>query len=148
LFLLIFIPLRSYAGGLHLSSFWSCYIFSCLTFLFIILMAEVVLIPGYINVLCILFCISIILLFYPVENTNREVDEEENTYFKNKLRFFLGMDIVLLIFFIAFNMNDCLRIMSFTFAVVMVTMAMGKYKNKNIIKYRCNCNDVTEDMNK
>lgn len=136
LFLLIFIPLRSYAGGLHLSSFWSCYIFSCLTFLFIVVMAELIRVPGSVNILCILLCIGIIFLLYPVENKNREVDKEENSYFKRKLICFLGFDVVLTMFFLTYNMQHCIQVMMLTFMVVMVTMVVGKCTYMQSVKKR------------
>lgn len=45
LFFLIFAPLRSYAGGLHLDKFRSCFILSCLTFSGILLIVRYVHIP-------------------------------------------------------------------------------------------------------
>ena len=32
-FFVIFSPLRSYAGGLHLEKFWICFVLSCLTYI-------------------------------------------------------------------------------------------------------------------
>ena len=41
LFFVIFIPLRSYAGGLHLEKYWSCFVLSCLTFCAVLCLVKI-----------------------------------------------------------------------------------------------------------
>lgn len=42
IFFIFFVPLRSYLGGIHLEKYWQCYILSCFTLLFVLIMTRVV----------------------------------------------------------------------------------------------------------
>lgn len=64
LFFVIFIPLRSYAGGLHLSSYWSCFSLSCLTFFIIMLLGKYLTLPIYIALITFIMRICFPILPY------------------------------------------------------------------------------------
>ena len=69
---------------------------------------------------------------YPVENINREVDSEENSFFKMKLKLFLVIDFVIAII-CAVLKNECfVFLIAVTFFIIVITMALGKYKNIKI----------------
>lgn len=131
LFFCIFIPLRSYAGGLHLKSYWSCYLLSCLTFGIIMLLGKTINISTYVMVL--LFGVTIIVIYrmYPVENENREVDFVEDRKFKKKLKQFLTADGVLVFLLAGCEMKRYLYVVILTLVMVAITMAIGKYKNNS-----------------
>ena len=99
LFFAIFIPLRSYAGGLHLNNYWSCFSLSCLTFFIIMMLGKYLEFPIHIA-LIIFFLLEIVVYnLYPVENINRIVDADEDKQFKKRLKQFLIMDGTLAIVF-------------------------------------------------
>ena len=91
LFFVIFIPLRSYAGGLHLSSYWSCFSLSCLTFFIIMLLGKYLTLPIYIALITFFVLEIVIYNLYPVENVNREIDADEDNEFRKRLKQFLIM---------------------------------------------------------
>jgi len=126
LFYAIFIPLRSYAGGLHLKHFSACLIFSCLTHLSVLILSR------YLSLsvtgaffMTILFIFSI-WIQYPSEHVNRPVDEEEDKYFRKKLRKYLLADIIAAVLFFRFQQETCMILMALTLFLVSVTMALGK----------------------
>ena len=81
----------------------------------------------------ILFVLTIfVYMLYPVENINRKVDREENQYFKTKLKRFLFMDMLIAVLCIILKSDSELFLMAAVFTVVVITMLIGKYKNKNI----------------
>lgn len=129
LFFLIFSPLRSYAGGLHLEKYHSCLILSCLTFFGILVLVKYFCFPIYFSFIAI--CISEIAVyaFYPVENANREVKGEENAYFRKKLKKFLFLDLLISAVCVALKKDSYIFLISVTFLMVAVTMMLGKYKN-------------------
>jgi len=130
LFFLIFIPLRSYAGGLHLESFWSCYLLSCLTFSGVIVAAKCIELSFAVSIPAIVLLLLSVYFMYPVENANREVDSDEDRYFRNKLLQFLFLDGVIVIIFFALSKKEYIQIIMLTFGTVVFTMMLGKYKNK------------------
>lgn len=128
LFFLIFIPLRAYAGGLHMNRYGTCLVFSCLTFFAVLEITKVVRIPIWISMVCILLLNILILFLYPVENINRTVDNDEDAYFKKKLRMFLALDIAISVACFLLNKDRWLVLIMVTFLLVVVTMGIGKIR--------------------
>lgn len=132
LFFAVFIPLRSYAGGLHLSSYWSCFSLSCLTFFIIMLLGKYLELPIYIA-LIVFFVLEIVIYnLYPVENVNREVDADEDIEFRKRLKRFLIVDGMLAVTFTVLGWGKYLQTFTLTLVMIAITMAIGKYKNKGI----------------
>ena len=129
LIFLIFAPLRSYAGGLHLDKFRSCFILSCLTFSGILLIVRYVHIPMLFSFIALFILEAAVYALYPVENINREVDGEENRYFKKKLTIFLAVDLLLAIICAVLKKECHVFLISVTFFMIVITMILGKYKN-------------------
>ena len=130
LFFAIFIPLRSYAGGLHLSNYWSCFSLSCLTFFIIMLLGKYLTLPIYIALITFFVLEIVIYNLYPVENVNREIDADEDNEFRKRLKQFLIMDGVLGFIFTVLSWSKYMQTFTFTLVMITVTMAIGKYKNK------------------
>lgn len=129
LFFAIFAPLRSYAGGLHLKRYRSCFVLSCLTFSAVLLIVKYVHMPDCILVAALVVLEILVYLAYPVENTNRKVDESENRYFKARLGKFLVFDLVAGLFCVVAGRGDYLLQIVVIFLAVVITMFIGKYKN-------------------
>lgn len=130
LFFIIFTPLRTYAGGLHLKKYHSCFILSCLTFLGTLLTSKYIQIPINFSLIIVLFLEIIVYILYPVENANRKVDKKEDLYFKSKLKKFLILDTFIVTICFVLEKNGYVLIITTTFFIVVITMALGKYKNK------------------
>lgn len=129
LFFIIFSPLRSYAGGLHLEKYHSCLILSCLTFLGILLLVKYFCSPIYFSFIAICMLEIAVYALYPVENVNRKVNEEENAYFRKKLKKFLFWDVLISAVCVALKKDSYVLLIAVTFLMVVVTMILGKYKN-------------------
>lgn len=129
LFFIVFIPLRSYAGGLHLEHYWSCLALSCLTFSVILLLTKFAIMPTYIVFFIIVFLELLVYCLYPVENINRKVDAVENEFFQKRLKKFLLIDMLIVGICIAFKNKSYLILIMTTFFMVAITMLIGKYKN-------------------
>lgn len=129
LFFLIFAPLRAYAGGLHLDKFHSCFILSCLTFSGILLIVRYVHIPMLFSFIALFILEAAVYALYPVENINREVDSDENRFFKKKLKIFLVVDLLLAIICAVLKKECYVFLISITFFMIVITMILGKYKN-------------------
>lgn len=129
LFFVVFVPLRSYAGGLHLKKYHSCFILSCLTFSGVLLMERYIQIPIWISFIAFLILEIMVYILYPVENVNRKIDEIEEQHFRRKLKQFLMMDLLMTIVCVILGDANALGIIMLTFVVVVITMLIGKCKN-------------------
>lgn len=137
LFFVIFIPLRSYAGGLHLDYYWYCLTLSCLTFSVILLITEFVELPIYIVFVIFIGLELLVYYLYPVENVNRQVDAEENAFFRKRLKIFLLIDLLIASICVVFGKDRYLMLIVTTFLMVVITMILGKHKNNRRLKDIC-----------
>ena len=128
LFFVIFFPLRSYAGGLHLERFTSCFCLSCLTYSVTLLFVKYFQIMRILPFLCILLSGMAVYCLYPDENKNRIVDEEEDKYFRTKLCKFLGLHLGMTVFFFVMEWDKYLLEIFIIYLMVVFTMVIGKAK--------------------
>lgn len=128
LFFIIFIPLRKYAGGLHLSKYSYCLILSCLTFSAVMYISKFLQIDSNIALLLIICMDLLIIVMYPVENINRDVDEKENIFFKKRLERNLLINLVIAMVCILFNKRHYLLVIVGTLVMITSTMYIGKIK--------------------
>lgn len=85
LFLILYLPLRIYAGGFHAKTKIGCYLISAFTFLFVVLYPADTTIHFYHLVFpCISTCI--IYYFSPVSATNKPLDDLEALHFRGPRR--------------------------------------------------------------
>lgn len=131
-FFIIFIPLRVYAGGLHMETFISCFCMSCLAFFSVLLVSKYLEVPGCFSWILQLLLEVMVYKLYPVENVNRSVDERENAYFKKRLRGFLLMDWGIACVCLILKEDRFLLTAAATFLLIVLTMIAGKWKNKNL----------------
>ncbi len=126
LFFLIFIPLRSFAGGLHLKKYMNCLFFSCFTFVLILITVRYVTLAGTYSCIGSMIFLVIIRLLYPVEHINRPIDNEEKAIFKKKLFIIISMDLFITIFLFVMRWNKLAILETVTLAIIAVTMVIGK----------------------
>lgn len=130
LFFVVFIPLRSYAGGLHLDNYWSCFFLSCLTFFAIMILGKYLKLSIHVAFIILVLLEFAVYSMYPVENVNRVIDIDENKQFKKRLQQFLLVDGIIGIVCVIFDNCAYLKIIDLTFFMVVITMAIGKCKKK------------------
>jgi accessory gene regulator B len=133
LFFVIFIPLRINAGGLHLEHYLTCLTLSCLTYLGILLMVMLIKIPIYLSVSVLVLLIMATWLLYPAENINRPLDKEEMHYFKNRLKLFLVVDILLSIVCLVYKKEKYVFLIMLTFLLIIITMVISKIRSRKNI---------------
>ncbi|HKM03334.1 MAG TPA: accessory gene regulator B family protein [Lachnospiraceae bacterium] len=97
-FLIVLIPLRSFAGGYHTSNYTKCFIFS-----FFVLGVAIesiklgVLRYHHIILILLVFSCVIIWLFAPLPDANKEMSNEELTKNKFKTKVILGLECLIFI---------------------------------------------------
>ena len=126
----IFMMLRTYAGGVHLNHFISCFLCSITVQLAILLLNDKYQFSMNISWFIILISSVLIWRFAPVESINRELDREEKVHCK---RVTLKVMIALLLltgYFTFINDSKIVSLIAFVVAIVFISQCIG------IIKYR------------
>ena len=127
-FLVIFILLRSNAGGVHLKKFLSCFFCSVFVQTGVLLLTKYIQLSIQISWCILLFGIALLFLISPVDHINRILTKEEKKYCRKKLVLIvIGIVAISSIFSITENKNY-VSLISDTVIVVAVSAVAGKIK--------------------
>lgn len=127
-FLGIFILLRSYAGGVHLQNFFSCFVCSAFVQTGILLFARYIQLSLKISWCMMILGIALLLCISPVDHINRILTKNEKKYCRRKLILIvLGIVVISGILSITGN-KHFLSLISDTVTVVAISAAIGKIK--------------------
>ena len=130
-FFLIFIPMRSFGGGLHLKSFFACYIGSCLILTLSLLAIKNFTLPVAASLVIYLLSVTVLVILGPVDHPNREVDAHENKVFKKRTNITILFSTVIFILLYRFKIKTYLMLEAIIFAFLGITAIAGKYANNN-----------------
>ncbi len=133
-----FMLLRSFAGGVHLNSFWKCFICSVMVQTSILVLNDLFAFSLR-NAWGIIIVSSVLILWIsPVQNINRELDDDEKAYGKKMV-----VKIVIVLFAFAggcslIHINGMVSLMAFTVLTVLVSQYVGivKYKIEKNMRVR------------
>lgn len=126
LFMVSFIPLRSFAGGYHARTQLQCYL-SSVVLIFISLLA----IKFYTEINFIYLGLALlgsILIFFlsPVESKNRPLDETERLVFKKKARTILVIEICVLLLLLCVGWVMAIHCMAISIGILGITVGLGR----------------------
>ncbi|MBS6170879.1 MAG: accessory gene regulator B family protein [Clostridiales bacterium] len=129
-FFLIFFSLRSFVGGVHMSSYKKCFVCSCMVvFLTLLAIKNISLSNKW--ALGIICCEILIILFLnPVENENRPVDGCEKRIFAHTIKRILVIILGVTCVLFTAGYNDYLVVITYTLGVIIISMLLGKVKRK------------------
>jgi accessory gene regulator B len=125
--ILLLLPLRSYAGGIHLKKDSLCLICSVAIIQLIVLINR--LHPFNLVVSMFLSLVSCLLmdLIGPVDNKNKPLDNFEKGVFKNRLQKVLLVQLILFFTMILLNQKELVTLITLSFCVNLFSMLLGKY---------------------
>ena len=137
LFLAVYIPLRSFAGGIHAKTANRCYVYS--SFMIIAVLLVIKFFPLG-NLIC--SCLSllsgiIIFLLAPVEAEHKKLDEIEYAVYRKRSRIILVAEIIiqfLLSIIVSKKFIMCFSLAFVCLAVVMIAGVVKNRKRNNLIK--------------
>ncbi|MDS1005152.1 accessory gene regulator B family protein [Clostridium sporogenes] len=128
-FLMAYIPLRSYAGGYHARTSLRCYMFSLIIIIMVLLGIKFI---YWNSIICIIvtFCAtSIIFALQPVEDENKPLDKKERVVYKKRTKSILLVLIgIELVFWFFDNEQISITIIMALF-VISFMLILGKIKN-------------------
>lgn len=129
-FFLLFIPMRSFSGGLHLKTFFSCFIGSCLILTSTLLIVKYITVPIPLSFMLYVFCAIIILITGPVDHPNREVDSQENRIFNRRTHFTLLFSFLLAVTFAVTGNTRYMFLQAIVFTFICLTSFIGRIAYK------------------
>jgi accessory gene regulator B len=114
-FFSFFIPLRSYAGGVHLEKFINCYFLSSITLTAVLLLTHYCNINSLLSI--VIFFITVVLLIRvaPVGINKRNLDNDDVKCYRRK---------IVIILLIAFIFNIIFAILKYDKIVFLISMAI------------------------
>lgn len=126
----IFMLLRTYAGGVHLDSFGACFTCSVVVQTIVLLIDSKYSFSILTSWIIIFISIFLVLKFAPVENVNRELDNEEKKHCKRTTE-----KIIIGIFVVASGGTLCdkdeiVSLIALTVLVVLISQYIGAVKYK------------------
>ena len=128
-FLLVYSPLRSFAGGAHAKTHLRCYVLSIL--LTVVTLFVIKLLPNdtLINLSISLLAGLIIFFLAPVEDENKPLDEIEVKVYRERTRIILIIELLITIILLAIGILEIASCIVVSLAVLAIMLAIGKVKN-------------------
>lgn len=128
-FILAYIPVRTYSGGYHASTELKCYLFS-VALIFVVLIG-IKLIPwnAYICSIVTLCALMIIIRLAPVEDLNKPLEQKEKAVYKRRARIILVLLIGLALLFWLVGSTQIAISIIMAIGVAAVMLVLGIIKN-------------------
>lgn len=125
-YFLLFIPIRSYGGGLHMKTYFACFIGSCLILISSLLAVKYLTVHISISFALYLLAAILILVIGPVDHPNREVDVQENRTFIKRTYFTMLISFFLALFFIFTQNTRYMLLQAIVFVFISATSFIGR----------------------
>lgn len=128
-FMIVFFPLRSYFGGIHMKHFLSCFICSCT-----VSTSVLILVKKYVFMNPISFIFTIILLFaiYKLESVNmmnkHDADYDEICFLKKQQKRILIVNGLLALLLLVFRLSILAMVLMYVTFVVFSSMVLERIK--------------------
>lgn len=130
MFFAIFISARSYVGGIHMKSYWQCFILSCGVFVSVLYLAKYFVLGSLTALLLILASICIICGFEYSGKFDGRASREELIFYRKKMNFIFGIWIIVFIAFAIFRLNSLLTLSAYAFWGIMLSKIAGIAKDR------------------
>jgi len=129
LFMMLYAPLRSNAGGYHARTATRCYVYSIILMIAVLLTMKHLIIPTFICIIAFLISCAIILVLSPMEDANKPLDDIEQVVYKKRTYMITALEAI--IFFIALMFGAEQIILCGMWVMLMMSgiLLAGKCKN-------------------
>ena len=129
LFTLLYMPLRSFAGGIHAKTPVRCYFFSLAMLILTALIFKLFKITKLIFFLSVVFSAIILILLSPVEDSNKPLDKIEIKIYRKKSLSIWCIETIAGILSICFSYDLLYLCIFWNFAILSAMLILGKIKN-------------------
>ncbi len=136
IFLLIYIPLRTYSGGWHANRLWKCTLISN----FILITAEIIVncwiqyVSRSISLLIVTCCVVIILFMSPIDTETKRLNDIEKKIYKRKTYIIVVIQMCILTACVMFCGDKYSIIIEYAYLVQAVMLVAEKVIKKCKVK--------------
>lgn len=134
IFFVVFMLLRSYAGGLHLNTYISCLICSCMSLLGLLMIVRYWNIDSPLSMGIVVISLFLIKLLSPVQDINRPISPDEMQTFGKKLNYSILVILILSVIFYGLHLERMLLMISVTTLFMVGILVLGKLNYRKSIK--------------
>lgn len=128
-FTILYIPLRSNAGGYHAKTAIRCYLYSILLMIAVLLAIKHMAIPRFICIIIFAISISVICILAPIEDSNKPLDEIEVKVYHKRTLIILAIESMLFIIGLALNLRYFMQTTVWVMITMSIILLMGKFRN-------------------
>lgn len=129
LFMLAYIPLRSYAGGWHSRTPLRCYIFSVIMLMVVSIGMNYLSIEEWMYYVILAVATLIVFVLSPVEDRNKPLDEIEYKVFKKRTMLIAAVELTIALLFKLLTLDNLFVAVIYSFVVLSLMLVSGKIKN-------------------
>lgn len=128
-FMAVYIPLRSFAGGFHAKTPLRCYIYSVMILVCAALAFKYLTLDGIVYYALTALSFAVIFALAPIDSKNKPLDDIEMTVYRKRARIILCIDVAvgLLLYFTAHT--AVASSIAYSLACVAFMMPLGKVIN-------------------
>lgn len=129
-FLLAYIPLRSYAGGYHARTQLRCYLLSIAIMVTFALMIKYISWNELSIMLLTLISCGVILMLAPIADNNKPLDSEEIKVYRNRTRIILLFEVFIICVFVNLGIREVSAYIMLSVLLLSIMLLLGNKKAK------------------
>lgn len=129
LFMLAYIPLRSYAGGWHSRTPLRCYIFSVIMLIVVSVGMKYLSLTEWVYYAVLFVAVLIVIILSPVEDRNKPLDEIEHKVYKKRAVIIAAIELLISGLFKLAGLDSLFVAVVYSFAILGFMLVAGKIKN-------------------
>lgn len=128
IFLICFFPLRTYCGGIHMKTWYYCYIVSCVVIQFILLVSNMMQIGWVILLVGLGICEVCIWKLAPCVHTNHPMEEEDIKRCRQKAKIYSCIVVCIIIVLKLFKKETYVSLCFSAECLASVLLVLGNIK--------------------
>ncbi|MCM1061653.1 MAG: accessory gene regulator B family protein [Eubacterium sp.] len=128
-FMAVYIPLRSFAGGYHAKTPLRCYIFSVIMLIIVSIGLKYLYVTERVYYAALAVSALVVLVFAPVEDRNKPLDETEHKVYKRRTRLIAAVEVIISLLLKLLISNNLSVAIAYSFVVLSFMLIVGKVKN-------------------
>lgn len=129
LFMVLYVPLRSNAGGYHARTATRCYAYSTFLMIAVLLAMKYLAIPTFIYIIALAISCVIIFILAPVEDANKPLDDIERVIYKRRTYVIIALEVIIYIIALAFRIESVILCVYWVFVAMSIILVLGRSKN-------------------
>lgn len=129
LFLLCYMPLRSFCGGYHAKTHIRCYVYSVIMITSILLIAKQFTFNLIVYEVLVLLSFMVILILAPIEDKNKTLDSDEKRVFRKRACSIAVLEVLIYHIFLIIRFTNSYKTLSIALFSLSILMIIGRIKN-------------------